>query len=168
MNAHVRTLKPYAMPKGMDPRKWRQEVGKRINELLDQSMALITALDLMEADCDMEETADDEPSLGWTDRGPQATSNMFLDGRGSAYDDREGDTSDWEDGADDEHSLGWREDASLSGNLGCHGSEDDLEPSLGSTEHVDQRRSMVTTENDWHVLDGEQDAGEMAEQPDHY
>ncbi|RUU12728.1 hypothetical protein EOD23_06565 [Mesorhizobium sp. USDA-HM6] len=36
----------------------------RINELLDQSTALITALDLTEANCDLE-GADDEQSLGW-------------------------------------------------------------------------------------------------------
>lgn len=74
------TLKPFGMPAGMDPRTWRQEVGKRINELLDQSMALITALDLMEADCDLEDTADDEPSLGWTERGgPGDTCDLELD-----------------------------------------------------------------------------------------
>ncbi|MFD1982414.1 hypothetical protein ACFSOZ_06875 [Mesorhizobium newzealandense] len=66
MNAPV-TLKPFAMPAGMDPRTWRQEVGKRINELLDQSMALITALDVMESDCDLEDGADAEPSLGCLD-----------------------------------------------------------------------------------------------------
>lgn len=68
MNAHA-SLKPYGMPKGMDPRKWRQSVQKRLNDHLDRAMSLITALDLMEADCDLEETADDEPSLGWTERG---------------------------------------------------------------------------------------------------
>ncbi|RWN26518.1 MAG: hypothetical protein EOR97_28150 [Mesorhizobium sp.] len=67
MNAHVRTLKPYGMPKGMDPREWRQSVQKRLNDHLDRAMSLITALDLMEADCDLEETADDEPSLGCLD-----------------------------------------------------------------------------------------------------
>ncbi|WP_192177574.1 hypothetical protein [Mesorhizobium amorphae] len=30
-------------------------------------MSLITALDMMEVDCDLEETADDEPSLGCLD-----------------------------------------------------------------------------------------------------
>lgn len=72
MNAHVRILKPYGMPKGMDPREWRQSVQKRLNDLLDRAMSLITALDLMEADCDLEETADDEPSLGWGHRGGQS------------------------------------------------------------------------------------------------
>ncbi|MFD1982647.1 hypothetical protein ACFSOZ_08155 [Mesorhizobium newzealandense] len=70
MNAHIKTLKPLGMPKGMDPRQWRQSVEKRLNDLLDRvdrAMSLITALDLMEADCDLEETADDEPSLGCLD-----------------------------------------------------------------------------------------------------
>ncbi|OWK20759.1 hypothetical protein AJ88_26310 [Mesorhizobium amorphae CCBAU 01583] len=51
----------------MDPREWRQSVEKRLNDLLDRAMSLITALDLMEADCDLEDTADDEPSLGCLD-----------------------------------------------------------------------------------------------------
>ncbi|CAN7574462.1 hypothetical protein [Mesorhizobium caraganae] len=71
MNAHA-SLKPLGMPKGMDPRKWRQSIQKRLNDHLDRAMSLITALDLMEADCDLEETADDEPSLGWTERGGQS------------------------------------------------------------------------------------------------
>ncbi|MER9330227.1 hypothetical protein [Mesorhizobium sp. M0488] len=67
MTAHVRMLKPYGMPQGMDPRQWRQSVEKRLNDLLDRAMSLITALDCMEADCDLEDTADDEPSLGCLD-----------------------------------------------------------------------------------------------------
>lgn len=63
MTAHIRMLKPYGMPQGTDPRQWRQSVEKRLNDLLDRAMSLITALDCMEADCDLEETADDEPSL---------------------------------------------------------------------------------------------------------
>lgn len=62
-------LHPLGMPRGMDPRTWRQEVEKRLNDLLDRAMSLITALDLMEADCDLEDSADDEPSLGWGHRG---------------------------------------------------------------------------------------------------
>ncbi|WP_095087644.1 hypothetical protein [Mesorhizobium sophorae] len=96
MNA-ISTLQPFAMPAGMDPRTWRQEIQKRINELLDQSMALITALDVMESDCDLEDTADDEPSLGWGHRGGQS----FLSG--SAPNLPTGDTCDLElDNSDDE------------------------------------------------------------------
>jgi hypothetical protein len=65
----VATLKPLGMPRGMNPREWRQSVEKRLNDLLDRAISLITALDCMEADCDLEDTADDEPSLGWVDRG---------------------------------------------------------------------------------------------------
>jgi hypothetical protein len=67
-----RVLQPYGMPKGMDPREWRQSVEKRLNDLLDGAMSLVTALDLMEVDCDLEDTADDEPSLGWGHRGGQS------------------------------------------------------------------------------------------------
>ncbi|RWC10332.1 MAG: hypothetical protein EOS52_25245 [Mesorhizobium sp.] len=147
--------------------------------------ALIDMLDDLSPDCDLEDCADDEPSLGWTARGPGASSNLFLDGRGSAYDDREADDSDYEpngdekdsswavgggkgahwcedaeDGGDHEHNLGWREAGSLSGDLACFGDGDDVEPSLGWTNHIDQRLSMIETENDWHVMDGEED-------PDH-
>ena len=53
----------------------------------------------MEADCDLEETADDEPSIGWADRGPQA---------GGLNDDCEMDDSDREESGDEhEPSLGW-------------------------------------------------------------
>lgn len=65
MNAHKPILQPLGMPKGMDPRQWRQSVEKRLNDF--RAMSLITALDLMEVDCDLEETADDEPSLGCLD-----------------------------------------------------------------------------------------------------
>ncbi|AZO75034.1 MAG: hypothetical protein E5V92_01890 [Mesorhizobium sp.] len=151
MNAVITSLQPFGIPDGLDPREWRIAVQRRVDELLDQSMALITALDIMEADSeDLEDGADAEPWLGWTDRGPQTVSPVFLDGRGSAYDDREeenehgGDINDepqaggsggaaWE--GDDEHSLGWTEEASQTGNLGCYGSEGDLEPDLGFVGH---------------------------------
>ncbi|WP_156752665.1 hypothetical protein [Mesorhizobium sp. WSM3873] len=105
--------------------------------------------DLMEADTeDLEDGADAEPWLGWTDRGPQASSNMFMDGRGSAYDDREaedehgGDINDepQADDSDDEHSLGWTEVASQTGNLGCYGSEGDLEEDIQDMPHDDDER----------------------------
>ncbi|WP_143748671.1 hypothetical protein [Mesorhizobium sophorae] len=95
MNAHTRTLKPLGMPKGMDPREWRQSVEKRLNDLLDGAMSLITALDLMEADCDLEDGADDEPSLGWT-----------LAGRLGETCDLEQDTSDDEPDSEGEPMLG--------------------------------------------------------------
>jgi hypothetical protein len=93
MTVHTRLLQPYGMPKGMDPRQWRQSVQKRLNDHLDRAMSLITALDLMEADCDLESKDDDEASLGWTERGPAT---------GGANDDRELDNADDEDGHDAE------------------------------------------------------------------
>jgi hypothetical protein len=99
MNAHTPILKPLGMPKGMDPRTWRQSVEKRLNELLDRAMSLITALDMMEVDCELEDTADDEPSLGWGHRGGQS----FLSG--AAPNLPPGDTCDLElDHCDDEDS----------------------------------------------------------------
>lgn len=87
------------MPKGMNPREWRESVETRLNDLLDRAMSLITALDLMQADCDMEETGDLEASLGWTVLGPT---------NGGANDDREADDADLEDSGDEhEPSLGW-------------------------------------------------------------
>jgi hypothetical protein len=93
MNAHTPILKPLGMPKGMDPRAWRQSVEKRLNDLLDRAMSLITALDLMEVDCDLEGTADDEPSLA------------------GAASDLEGDDSDYELGGDEETQT-WGETCS--------------------------------------------------------
>ncbi|MDX8538193.1 hypothetical protein RFM23_11240 [Mesorhizobium abyssinicae] len=88
MNAPVGSLKPYGIPDGLDPREWRIAIQRRVNELLDQSMALIAALDIMEADVDLEDGADAEPWLGWGERGPQAVMSWH-DDRGSPHDDRE-------------------------------------------------------------------------------
>ncbi|WP_136616992.1 MULTISPECIES: hypothetical protein [Mesorhizobium] len=101
MNAHTPILKPLGMPKGMDPREWRQSVEKRLNDLLDHAMSLITALDMMEADCDLEETADDEPSLGWGHRGGQSFLSVTAPNPGpSDTCDLELDKCDDEDGGD--------------------------------------------------------------------
>ncbi|MER9449324.1 MULTISPECIES: hypothetical protein [unclassified Mesorhizobium] len=100
MTALVRTLKPVGCPQGTDARIWRQSVEKRLNDLLDRAMSLISALDCMEADCDLEETADDEPSLGWAHNGGQS----FLSG--TAPNLPAGDTCDLElDNADDEEGA---------------------------------------------------------------
>ena len=103
MNAHIRMLKPLGCPQGVDPRTWRQEVEKRLNDLLDRAMSLITALDLMQADCDLEETADDEPSLGWTERGGHGSAS-YLAPNFPAGDvlDLEMDNCDDEEGGDTE------------------------------------------------------------------
>lgn len=81
MNAQTPVLRPYGCPQSVDPLTWRQSVETRLNDLLDRAMALITALDMMEVDCDLEDTADDEPSL-------------------LCLDDLEQDTCDDEDGGD--------------------------------------------------------------------
>ncbi|ESY15194.1 hypothetical protein [Mesorhizobium sp. LNJC394B00] len=134
MTAHVRMLKPYAMPKGTDPRVWRQSVEKRLNDLLDRALSLITALDLMEADVDLEETADDELTLGWTASGPRG---------GTDNTDREADDAELEEGGD-EH-----------------------EPSLGWSIGMDQDVALRGAKADVTFFDGEQDAGDSPEQPEH-
>jgi hypothetical protein len=81
------------MPKGMDPRTWRQTIEKELNALFDKATALITALDCMEADTeDLEDGADAEPYLG---------------GWSGYNDDREADDCDLEDDGTAEPSLGW-------------------------------------------------------------
>ncbi|WP_210237086.1 hypothetical protein, partial [Mesorhizobium sp. M4B.F.Ca.ET.169.01.1.1] len=75
-------------------------------------------------------------------------------------------SEDAEDGGDHEHNLGWREAGSLTGDLACFGSAEEDEPSLGWTNHIDQRLSMIETENDWHVMDGEEDPDDEDERED--
>ncbi|RWL16568.1 MAG: hypothetical protein EOR57_27925 [Mesorhizobium sp.] len=91
------TLKPFAMPAGMDPRTWRQEIEKRINELLDQSMARITALDLMEADCDIEDNADHEPYFaGWSgENDDRERDDSDNEDDGTAEPEDDGETGQW-------------------------------------------------------------------------
>lgn len=148
MNVHVHTLKPFGIPEGMDPRTWRQEVEKHLNELLDRAMSLITALDMMEAGTeDLEDGVDAEPWLGWGERGPRfMASASSLDGSGSMHDDRE------LDDADLEHSG------------------DEFEPSLGWSAATDQNLALMDkgTATDGAFFDGEQDAGDEPEQPDQY
>ncbi|CDX58567.1 conserved hypothetical protein [Mesorhizobium plurifarium] len=139
MTAHVKTLKPFGMPKGMDPRTWRQAIEKELNALFDKATALITALDVMEADSeDLEDGADDEYTLGW---GAAGGGSNF----GTANTDRELDEADYED-TGDEH-----------------------EPSLGWSAARDQHLALmdVGTANDVTFFDGEHDAGDDREQPDH-
>jgi hypothetical protein len=107
MTAHVRTLKPYGIPKGMDPRTWRQAIEAQLNDLFDRATSLITALDLMEADCDMEDTADDEPSLGWNERG---TTGGTLDLEQDNCDDEDG--HDAEPDTCDGETVTWENDRS--------------------------------------------------------
>jgi hypothetical protein len=105
MIGNVPALAPVGIPKGVDPRTWRQAIEKRLNELLDQSLALITALDMMEVDPDFEPDEEGEPWLGWPNGGGLANSQQTFEnigGTGPLNDDRESDDSDWEDGGDRE------------------------------------------------------------------
>ena len=158
--------------------------------------ALIDLLDDLSPDCDLEDGADLEPSLGWPEISPlgNPSSGGSWDDREGPEDDREPDVDtepngderdaswavgggkgahwceDTEDGGDLEHNLGWREAGSLTGDLACFGDGDDVEPSLGWTNHIDQRLSMIETENDWHVMDGEEDPDDEdeREEPSHW
>lgn len=147
----------------MDPRAWRQSVQRRLNDHLGRAMSLTTGLDLMEADCDLEDTSDDEPSL-------------------LCLDDLEQDNSDYEPGGEGEPTMGacerhptsrespWGRSGKLTVSRGGrpsgrvpapplqattsakpkyqhggdvldepHDGRDDDEYELGRTEHVDQR-----------------------------
>lgn len=99
-------LQPAAIPKGIDPQEWRRAIEARLNELLDQSLALITALDMMEVDPDFEPDTDGEPWLGWTDR-----CQCGIPDDREAEDEHGGDILDEPhdqlDQGDDEPTLGW-------------------------------------------------------------
>ncbi|MEI9422220.1 hypothetical protein O7A70_13705 [Mesorhizobium sp. Cs1299R1N1] len=137
MNAPVGTLKPYGIPDGLDPRAWRKAIQARVNELLDQSMALITALDVMEADCDLEPSGDEldaSATHGWAKGG------------------------DWNEDSEQEDSGFGDQDGM---NEDCTG-----EPSLGWTVATNQDHAMTRSAG-WALDDGEQDAGDMPEGPPH-
>lgn len=62
---------------------------------------LINMLDELEPDADLEDDADGEPSLGWTQRGPGAL------GSGRILEDLELDTADEESTATERHGMGF-------------------------------------------------------------
>lgn len=140
-------LHPLGMPRGTDPREWRQSIEARLDDLLDRAMALVTALDLMEVDADLEPDADAEPSIGWSER---------MAGRGctgkDAGDDREADDVDDEDGGDAEPWFGWQDEGQQAR---LHVYESELEPDLGTTEEVDQVRRLEVDPRSGPVTDGE-------------
>lgn len=100
--ADIVALVPLGMPAGMNPRTWRQAIEKRLNELLDQSMSLITALDVMEVDPDLEDGGDLEPLLGWTGEG---RGTVALDPTVNHDDDREEVSEDEGAQCDDEGEI---------------------------------------------------------------
>ncbi|MEI9413213.1 hypothetical protein [Mesorhizobium salmacidum] len=74
-----------------------------VNELLDQSMALITALDVMEADCDLEPSGDEldaSATHGWSTGGHWDEDTEQED---SGFGDQDGMNED----CTGEPSLGW-------------------------------------------------------------
>ncbi|BCH32662.1 hypothetical protein MesoLjLc_45920 [Mesorhizobium sp. L-8-10] len=99
MNAHTPLLKPYGCPAGIAPHEWRRAVEIRLEELLDQSMALITALDMMEVDADF------EPYLAGTGGDDREDENEHWDGNPDDEDshDAEADPAEW--GVADEDAL---------------------------------------------------------------
>lgn len=126
---------------------------------------LINMLDDMEPDCDLEpwlgsgddreaDSADDEPSLGWTTSGHLGSTLPEEDECEKVSEDEGAITG------DDEYSLGWSEEDSINGNLsaGSFGTEGELEPELGWTEEVDQVRRLKRAEG-WMVDDSEPDLG---------
>ncbi|SDA40432.1 hypothetical protein [Mesorhizobium qingshengii] len=172
---------------------------------------LIDMLDAMSPDPDLEDGADDEPSLGWGYRGGQSFPSGIAPNLppGDSY-DLELDNSDDEDAGDSEPTMGaierhptsrespWgrcgeltvmrygsnsQEDwagsrATAPGRDECeaeneHGGDvlDEPhdrqadEPSLGWTNHIDQRVCMKVDETAW-IEDGEQDGGDMRELDD--
>lgn len=131
----------------LDPRDARQ-----LSSTIEN---LINMLDDLSPDCDLEDGADLEPSLGWSERGPQATAvfNASFDGRGSMHDDRELECEDEGAQCDDEDSLGWQDDGSQE-HL-SFGTE--TETDLGTTEEIDQLRRLEIGGDFPH--DGEPDLG---------
>ncbi|MEI9403577.1 hypothetical protein [Mesorhizobium argentiipisi] len=112
--------------------------------------ALIDMLDDLSPDCDLEDGDDAEPWLGWTGNGPRVISSFIMDARGSACEDREVDESELED------SLGWQNENSQAR---LSWGQDDKEPELGWTEHVDQTLAGKVEEGRWLTDDGEPELG---------
>lgn len=86
-------IQPHAMPAGMDPTQWRAAIEERIEDLMNRTAALITALDGIDMDSDFE-LERGEPWLGWPEQGPQALA------KDQCGDDREVDLADEGEGDD--------------------------------------------------------------------
>ncbi|MDB5538571.1 MAG: hypothetical protein JWQ89_298 [Devosia sp.] len=57
-------LRPIGCPVGVEPHVWRQAVRARVESHLAIVTALLDLLDMMDGDCDLEDNADAESSLG--------------------------------------------------------------------------------------------------------
>lgn len=106
--AHMR---PVGCPAGIDPVTWRKAIEARAEALLDMVAALMTSLDVMDADADL------EPSMGWAWREPvegYASGSGALDECESEDDQCVCDVP--HDGGDDDEIGGsWRFAAYISG-----------------------------------------------------
>ncbi|WP_197434650.1 hypothetical protein [Agrobacterium vitis] len=81
------------------------ELTPRLRRQIEQAIEhLVFILDQFDGDENMEDGGDNEASLGWTERGP----NACLE---APSDDREVEDENNEDGADDEPTLGWTRDS---------------------------------------------------------
>lgn len=135
-------IAPFGMPAGIDPRVWRRSVAARLDELLDAAMNLITALDLMETDPDLEPDDEGEPGT-WQE---------YAMSRGHGEDDDEN----LEECVDAEPWL-----AGFSGNSDDRESDGmgqatvDDEPSLGWTNAANQEFATLPSAVPWSVDDGE-------------
>jgi hypothetical protein len=127
-------LRPVGCPVGIEPQVWREAIQTRLEAILDAAHALLAALDEMDSDPDLEDGADNEPSiggaalcgvngaetdleldaadaepsLGWTDTETSReryASTFDTDERDD--DDPAEENGDLEPDADGEHSLGW-------------------------------------------------------------
>lgn len=64
------SLNPTSCPEGIEPRLWRKTLSQRIETHLALVETLLFLIDGMDEDCDLEDNADFEPSLGgWEVRG---------------------------------------------------------------------------------------------------
>jgi hypothetical protein len=126
----IASLAPMGCPKGIEPHKWRKAIASRIETLSDQMNALISVLDRMDSDPDLEPNGDEEPSLGW----PLGHGVSQLRPDMAHDDDREQDDTDAEDGGDDEPSLASPEryDRQI---MWCAGSDRDGEENVTDCPH---------------------------------
>jgi len=129
--AHLRPL---------TPKQKRERLEAALDRLLDAAQAIVDDLDSLDGEPDLEPSAGSTaPGLysdGWSGS-PLAVrryGRKLLDIDDAEHDGRE-------PPEDDEHTLGWSE---AEGQLGCFAAPmDDLERSLGSTHHIDQRRAWT-------------------------
>lgn len=95
MGYHFREQESFVRIVELTPR-----LRKRIEQVIEH---LVSILDQFDGDENLEDGGDDEPSLGWTERGPDACLS-------APSDDREVEDENDEDGADHEPTLGWTAD----------------------------------------------------------